>query len=482
MQQKHKSKKDKRRPLAGRASWLSRRRSRALLLTAVLAVAGLVALQLSRAATDQTADGPAQPVTRSAKAVAAEQILVRYKSSVGAFAVRDRYAGLPVTEKKELRQLRIKVLKVPAAERDAVLEQLRQDPDVEFAEPDIVMSGAATTPNDPEYASQWNLKKVKADVAWDKTKGSASMKVAVIDSGINASHPDLAGKVLAGRDFVNTDDNPADDHGHGSAVSSVIAANTDNGTGMAGGCWNCKIVPIKVLGADNNGTGADIIEGMQYAADSGARIINMSIAGPGEYAPQQAAMDYIQSKGLLVVAAAGNLANDVRQRPATYDYSLAVAATMPDDTLTNYSSFGVHVDIAAPGEAKGADHNGSGYKSWNGTSFAAPLVASIAALLWSQYPDASQAQIREALTKTTDTCCDGKITGGRVNAAKAMDYLATLPPPDPADLNQDGKVNITDLSTFLSNWGKIGTGLMADINKNGKVDITDLSILLSNWT
>lgn len=581
--------------------------AKAALVVMVLAGLGLLSLVISRASPDPAE--PAEAQLSAQAALAAEQVLVRYRIGADVQALEtlgDRFAQLGAQQVGELKDLRIKLLKVPPAARLQVIERLRADPLVEFAEADSVVRGEVTRPNDPEYASQWSLPKTLIDIAWDRSRGSQSILVANVDTGINFGHPEFAGKTVPGFDFVNNDSNPTDDNGHGSATAGVIGALTNNGAGMAGGCWECKILPVKVLDGQNAGTISNLAKGIEYAANNGAKIINASVSAAGTSSALETAVNYAAGKGILVVAAASNTGKQEVRIPASYPNVIAVAATDQNDVLTTYSTFGAHVDIAAPGRARTAAGTGSGYVSIDGTSFSTPTVSAILALLWSAFPNATPAQLRDAVTKTSEVCCDAKISGGRINAAKAMAYMAgngtladvvrptagitapaagatvsgsvpvnltaadnvavakvdlqinggiagadttapynftwdttkapegpatlkitsfdttgnstvvtrtvtvtraTTPPPTPpaptptptppaptppppspnpnpapkpADLNNDGKVNIADLSILLSNWGK--AGVPADLNNSGKVDIADLSILLTNWT
>jgi len=448
--------------------------ARALAVSLLLATIGYVGLHISNAAVDD-APLPAGN-TGSAEEIAASQVIVRYKADADEPSVRNKMSKLGAREADSIPSLRVRVLKVPVGAREAVLASLRTDPQVEYAEPDSVTEGTVTKPNDPEYTKQWSWPKTQTDLAWDRTKGSALI-VAVTDTGINMGHSEFTGRILPGSDLVNNDDDPTDDNGHGSNVAGVVAAAGNNGTGVAGGCWNCRLLPVKVLDSQNKGTTSVLAKGITYAADNGAKIINVSVSSTAADETLRTAVDYATGKQILVVASAGNTAKDQQLYPAAFENSLSVAATENDDTLTSYSTFGAHVDIAAPGFARTTSFTGSDYNDNTGTSFSAPTVSAIAALVWTLHPQATMAQVRDSLTKTADTCCAAKIGGGRVNAAKALDYLADT---NFNDLNGDGKINITDLSILLTNWGK--AGVPADLNKSGKVDITDLSILLSNWT
>jgi subtilisin family serine protease len=389
----------------------------------LFALAGVTALALSRAATDE----PPVEEQMSVAEIASEQIIVRYKPNTDRKALGGQIRALSVEteEKKDLGDLRMKVIKVPKAARETVIKALSKNPNIEFAEPDTVESIDVTTPNDPEYTSapQWVWPKTQTNIAWDTTKGSQGVVIAVIDSGINFTHPEFAGKTVPGKDFVNDDNDPTDDNKHGTAVAGVIGAVSNNAIGVASACWECRIMPLKVMNNSGSGNMSDIVEGIQYAANNGAKIMNLSLSGTGESSSQKSAVDYAHSKGVIVVGSAGNEGTDVPRRPGKYPNAIAVAATDQNDKLTSYSSFGQHVDIAAPGQARVPAHNSNGFITINGTSFSAPTVAGILGLLWSAVPTATPAELRYAIEKTADPCCDGKIAGGRINAAKALERL-----------------------------------------------------------
>jgi subtilisin family serine protease len=403
---------------------------RLVLVVLLFTVAGVVTLGLTNATVDDPVDE--RPPHVSVEEMAAEQIIIRYKADVDKAALRQQVSALNAVEKAEIPNLRMKVLKVPKQAREAIIRQLQADPRVEFAEPDGVVEGILTTPNDPELALQWGVPQSTIDLMWDKGRGSDTMTVAVLDSGINASHPDLAGKIATGaKDFINNDSVPEDTSGHGTVVASQIVAKSNNGIGVAGVCWSCKVLPVKVIGANNLATWSAVVQGIDYAASKGAKVINMSFGVVTQVDSLKVAVDDAAAKGILLVAGSANKAEDAAGViPASYPNVMAVSATNPADELAHYSNFGTVVDIAAPGAARGASHNSDGYTFMHGTSMAAPYVAGIAAVLWSAFPNATAAQIRSAMTSTADTCCAGKISGGRVNAMKAYHKLAGTNPAE----------------------------------------------------
>src|SRR5581483_2686807 len=264
-------------------------------------------------------------------------------------------------------------------------------------------------PNDPRYASEAAyLQEMHLPQAWDTTTGNDNMILAIVDSGVQLNHPDLAGRLVPGYDFVNNDPSPDDDFGHGTMVAGIAAAVTNNGAGVAGGAWRGKIMPIKVL--DNTGSASD--EDIASAVDHGASVINLSLGGPGASTTLQTAVDYATSHNVVVVAAAGNdggTANaTVPHYPAACNGVVAVGATDSAGNHASFSSYGSWVDVVAPGSGivstawATSTNRFSLYGSGDGTSFSSPLVAATVFLMRSVDPNANQATIVSRLLATAD--------------------------------------------------------------------------------
>jgi subtilisin family serine protease len=323
------------------------------------------------------------------------------------------------------------IVDVPASQATEATDVLRADPAVSYVERDHVAHMAVTTPDDPSYPSQWGIAATRVNTAWDTTRGSGTVTVAVVDTGVKAL-PDLAGRLLPGRDFVNNDDNADDDNGHGTMTAGVIAAAGDNGTGIAGICWTCKILPVKVLDANGSGSYSAIGDGIRYAADQGADIINLSLGGSADGQVLRDAVAYAVSRGALVIAAAGNEGSDTPHFPAAIPAVLAVGASTDGDARYSWSNYGsAWVDIAAPG-CNPAQSMGGVVGQFCGTSSATPFTAGVAALLASTSPAPSASAIWTALTSSAVPLAGGWVstTSGRIDAAAAF---AALPAVQVAD-------------------------------------------------
>jgi serine protease len=298
---------------------------------------------------------------------------------------------------------RLFIVDVPRERLAELVRAVAGDPRVSHAEENTLYT-ASYVPDDPRYGEQWNLPMIGAPAAWDHARGKGVI-VAVIDTGIAYKDgprfkavEDLAGAdFVEGYDFVNDRVEALDDHGHGTHVAGTIAQRTGNGRGVAGVAFEATLMPLKVLSAQGSGTAADIADAIYFAADEGARVINMSLGGGGASAVMGDAVAYARKKGVVVVCAAGNNGRGVVEYPAAYPGAFAVSAVGPSGELASYSSWGKELAIAAPGGdterggAKGGvlqntiDPTRPGatdvYLAFNGTSMATPHVAGAAALV-----------------------------------------------------------------------------------------------------
>jgi subtilisin family serine protease len=333
----------------------------------------------------------------------------------------------------ELPALGVRVLSLPAAARAAeVARSLRSTPGVGWAEVDRPVH-AMRTPNDPMVVQQWSLGTVHAQAGWDVETGRRNhVLTAVLDTGVDASHPELVGHVRAGGDFVDGDANPMDEFGHGTAVSGVIAASTNNKVGVAGISWGATVLAERVLGKDGSGSMCTVAAGMIDAVDAGAKVLNLSLGGAADGCPLiiAKALSYAHDHGALAVVSAGNdgqKGNPV-DYPAGCSGALAVGASDTRDQKAGFSEYGPQIDISAPGVGiltttwdKGGKH---GYAFESGTSLSAPIVSGAAALLLSRHPGWSPDQVRARLIATaTDMGKRGRddyFGAGIVNIGRAL--------------------------------------------------------------
>jgi hypothetical protein len=406
---------------------------------------------------------------RGRSMMVADHVLVRLQEGVdiGRLATLSRSCGAHVS--RPLHRPGFCLVSLPHADPDAVPRLLailnRDKTVVRYAEPDHILQAAQTSPNDPEFSSLWGLDNtgqsggstdadIDAPEAWDIVTGNSEVVTAVIDSGVDYNHPDLVDNIwsnpletvngldddgngyiddIHGWDFVNEDNSPLDDFGHGTHVAGTIAATGNNGIGVAGVNWQGRVMALKFLDRFGSGYTSDAAEALHYTAAlrrSGINVLltSNSWGGEGEDALSDAIRDQCDA-GILFISAAGNSGwnNDAYPYyPACYPWSniVAVAATDRHDARASFSQYGrTTVDLAAPGVDILSTVPDEGYELKSGTSMATPHVAGVAALLWSTWPDATWQDIREAILKSTDplpAMSGMTVTGGRLNAHKAL--------------------------------------------------------------
>ncbi|OGG16874.1 hypothetical protein A3D77_06395 [Candidatus Gottesmanbacteria bacterium RIFCSPHIGHO2_02_FULL_39_11] len=382
------------------------------------------------------------------------QVLVKFKNGTSQSVIDAETRKQNGKVARKIDRLNVLALKVPQGAEGKVVAALSQNPHVEYAEPDYI-AYALWTPNDPFFGDQWgllNTTTLNADIhttaAWDTTKGNGTV-VAILDTGISSGHPDLSSQVI---NRVNFSDAATDDdvYGHGTHVGGIVAALTDNTAGVAGGCPQCKLLSVKVLNDSGSGAYSWIADGIIYATDYGAKVINMSLGGPFKSVTLENAVKYAWNHNVVVVAAAGNSGNTSKTYPGAYTNAIAVAATDNQDHKASFSEYGSWVDVAAPGVSIYSTWNDSSsgsnpqpvcysgtecYKSASGTSMATPMTSAVVALIWSTNKYTTASAVRNRIESTAD-----KISGtgtywmsGRVNAANAVgDYTpSSTPTPTP---------------------------------------------------
>ena len=308
----------------------------------------------------------------------------------------------------------------PNASETAVLARLAHHPHLKFAELDRRV-GTDMAANDPYIGSSWHLSKINAASAWDGSQGSG-ITIAILDSGVLATHPDLASRLVPGWNFYDNSSNTADATGHGTSVAGSAAAITNNGVGVSGVAGAAKIMPIRVSDTSGYAYYSTIAQGVIFAADNGARVANASFSGVYTSASIQSAATYLKNKGGLLVVSAGNSGTD--------DGSLAsstmipVSATDSADAKASWSSFGKYVAVSAPGVGIWTTGWDGGYRAASGTSFAAPITAGVVALMMAAKPGLTAAQVEGLLYSTSVELGavgrDSYVGHGRVNASAAV--------------------------------------------------------------
>jgi subtilisin family serine protease len=443
---------------------------------------------------------------RDATEFKAGEIIVKFKEGVSQASIQSLFLAEELESLDEPDQLGIMLLSVPQGRELEKIEELKRSPLVEYAEPNYVVQIAApiaatphyslrassgVIPNDPYFLSQqWNLPQIEAPAAWDITTGSDRVIIAFIDSGVDLTQPELKDKIwtnpgeiagngidddgngfvddVHGWDFINWDGEPQDDYGHGTFVAGIASAETNNSILIAGVSWGAEIMPVKVSDRGGSGSVADADGGIIYAADNGAKVINLgfTLTGSAYSHAVQNVVNYAHSQGALVVAAAGDSADDSYQYPAALDHVVSVAATDSDDEHPDFSTYNDKVDIAAPGvDIYSFWPGGQGWIS--DTGMAAAHASGLAALVWSVNPTLTPDQVEDIIEATAvdlgEPGRDDYFGHGRIDASAAVRATPHYLQVEPASLDflvyddNSPSETITNPNTSCSTWSITAT-------------------------
>ena len=286
---------------------------------------------------------------------------------------------------------------------------------------DRLVAPDKVTPNDPWYVDQWHLRKIGGPTAWSTTTGSSNVVIAILDSGVDGTHPDLASKMVPGWNVYNNNSDASDISGHGTKVAGTATAASNNADGVASVAWGCKIMPVRIANSTGYALFSDMAKGLTWAAYHGAHVANLSYTASDSSTVRSAA-SYFQSKGGVVAVSAGN--DSTFNSSADNPYVLTVSATDSNDLLASFSNTGNNIDLSAPGVMIRTTAKGGGYQAVAGTSFSSPVVAGVAALVMSVNPSLTPAQVQDTLKQSADDLGsagkDSTHGWGRVNAARAV--------------------------------------------------------------
>lgn len=356
-------------------------------------------------------------------------------------------AGMEVAQgQRGLHRLNASLVKVPPGQEEKYARELASRPGVEFVEPNYVIK-ADLIPNDPLWSEQYGPSSIQAPSAWDTTTGSSDVIVAVLDSGIDGSHPEFAGRILPGYDFVDDDSTPQDGCGHGTHVAGIIAAEGNNAQGIAGLAWGTSIMPVRVLGDTCSGTTAGVADALVWAVERGARVINLSLGTLVPSSLLENGTYYAYSHGAAIFAAAGNSGSGFIYYPAAYPWVMAVGATDASNTRASFSNTGAALDLMAPGVSilsttpEGSFFYqiilgvSSSYGTLSGTSMATPHASGAAALLATRpafdSPDAIYQAVQSTALDLGSPGRDDQTGYGLVQIADALAFSPTATPPPP---------------------------------------------------
>jgi thermitase len=457
----------------GRGSRRSLRDAGKALIALVLAAPLLLALVPAAGATPDLAP------TLAGGDLVADELIVGLTSD-GQGQADDVHRKAAVAGATAMRRQSVARVKVAAGSSAQAAAAYMADPRVRFVEPNRRVR-AAGVPNDPAFAQQWNLRKVGAPAAWDSASGQGVL-VAVVDTGADATHPDLAGRIAASENFSTAADT-RDGNGHGTHIAGVIAAATNNGRGGAGAAPGARLLIARALDEAGEGTYADVIEAMLWATDSGARVINLSLAGETRSEALADAVKYAQDRGVLVIAAAGNFANGAQTYPAAYPGVVGVVATDQADAPAPSTTRGAGVTLGAPGVDVHGPLPGGRYGTATGSSAASALVAGVAALAIEAAPNASADALRQLLIDGTDRvgASGSAFAFGRLNAERTVGLARGRASSLPTATPQTGTQAVTGSGILAARGGPYFDARLrveADGVAGGVFRLTDPSVRL----
>jgi len=348
--------------------------------------------------------------------------LVKFRASATAL---EKGAALRAVNARSTRDLGsgIQLIELPSISNEsAAAAKLNGSQGVEFAELDQLHQPAAD-PNDPWLSAEWYLTKISAPGAWAYNPNGSNITIAILDTGVELSHPDLAANLVPGWNTYDGNSNAWDVHGHGTGVAGVASSVTNNGLGVASLAWNAKLMPIRVTNASGYASSSTIVSGLSWAADRGARVANISFAVSDISSVKTASQNFMNRGGVVCIAA-GN--DGTTSTASDNPYALTVSATDGSDQIYSWSNRGSNVDVAAPGSVHTTGLSGS-FGGGAGTSYSSPIVASMAAMIFSANPSLSPNQVMSIIESTCDDLgspgWDGTFASGRVNAKRALEMV-----------------------------------------------------------
>jgi subtilisin family serine protease len=391
------------------------------------------------------------------------RVLVRFRSEIGSDQARQIIAGLGARDADEIAGTGVHILDLPSqADEAAFAHAFGARAEVEFAELDHLLPAEQVLPNDPLYddLNSWSLPKIAAPAAWAVTTGNSNIIIAILDSGVDVTHPDLASQIVPGWNIYDNNSDVTDVQGHGTAVAGVAAAASNNALGVTSVAWGCRVMPIRITDTTGMAPESVIASGLTWAADHGARIANVSFYVTGSRTISSAAK-YFQNRGGLVVAAAGNYG--VSETISNDPYVVTVGATDQSDNLYSWSNHGNNLDLVAPGSVYTTARFGI-YGVGGGTSFASPTVAGVAALVFSINPALTGKQVENLMKLNADDLglagWDSLFGDGRINAARAVAAAQAIYSGD----NSSPSISITSPSDGATITGTINVEVSATDN------------------
>ncbi len=370
----------------------------------------------------------------------------------------------------KLQQINAHIVEVPPKAEDAVIKALSNNPHIDYAEKDMLVELSAITPDDPGYSRQWHLPKIQGPAAWDIATGSGVI-IAILDTGVESSHPDLAGKLVPGWNTASDNGDTSPVMWHGTSVAGVAAATSNNALGVSSIAWDASIMPVRVTNrSDGVAEWSALAAGILWAADQGADVVNISYdIAVGSFLLNDAAQ-YLRSKGGLLVHAAGN--SNVDGGFSDNPYMITVSATTSSDTRASFSNYGNNIDVAAPGSGIYTTYQNGGYANTSGTSFASPATAGVIALIMAANPalttDEIEAVLEDSAVDLGASGWDPEFGHGRVDAGAAVQMVGGTTPGD----NQAPGVTILSPGTSQTVSGTV----LVDVDAWDDTGVTEVAV------
>ncbi|MEZ5919440.1 MAG: S8 family serine peptidase [Alphaproteobacteria bacterium] len=407
---------------------------------------------------------------------ASGHILVKPRAGVAERVLQNIFSGEGAIQSRALDQINVRVVRVPDGKEQMIIDRLSKNPRIEYAELDRFME-SNLVPDDPYFSNAWHLPKINAPTAWDNAEGEGVV-IAILDSGVNAQHPDLASQVVSGWNVYDNIADTADYNGHGSVVAGSAAAASNNAVGVASVAGKAKIMPIVITPAGYSSTFSMFVaEGLIYAADHGARVANVSYQNQTNYQVTRDAAQYMKDKNGLVVVSAGNtgIFEDFTVTPTM----IPISSTDESDVKSSWSSYGDYVAMAAPGSFIWSTNKDGGYSEVHGTSIAGPVAAGVVALIMSANPALRNVDVEDILYSTAvdlgDPGRDPLYGFGRVDAAAAVQMALTYTPSEP---EQDTISPTASIGNPLSGATIVGTSVV-DVSANDNVGVTKVDLYVN---
>ncbi|MBA2483876.1 MAG: S8 family serine peptidase [Nitrosomonas sp.] len=373
-----------------------------------------------------------------------------------------------VNPKHYIEELNLHICELPdGADERKIKQILKKDPRLKNVELDMIVTLDQTI-TDPSFNRSWALPKIEAPTAWDISTGDGII-VAVLDTGVDSTHPDLAANMVPGWNMFDNNDDTADVHNHGTWVAGTIAAAANNAAGSAGVAWSAEIMPVRIAAPDGTAFISTIANGIRWAADHGAKVVNASFSGVAGSAAIQSAAHYLRNKGGVLVVSAGNTGTEFNYPPS---YAIMVAAaTDSNDQRPSWSSYGSYVDIASPGVSIFTTRKGGGYSFVSGTSFSSPIVAATAALMLSANNELTPSDLDQLMLSTTvdlgEPGFDNFYGMGRVDAAAAVAAASAM-------IGTDNKA--PGVTIISPNGGEVTGIVPVDINAFDDVGVVSAEL------